>query len=66
MPDLHYILCFQVYTNVVEDPYAETGADDETADETALTGVVNRYFPQMKKWIEDHLNQLAQERVSRR
>ena len=50
----------QAYTKVVEDPYAETGADEETA----LTGAVNPYCPQIKDWIEDHLNQLVHQKVS--
>lgn len=41
----------QVYSEVVENPYEDTGKDDVTA----LTGVVNEYFPDMREWICDYL-----------
>ena len=44
--------------DVKEDPYADTGEDDETA----LTGVVNPYFPKMRTWIKEHLDE-AEEKV---
>jgi hypothetical protein len=48
-----------VYDKVVEDPYADTGGNEEEA----LTGVVNIYFPEMKKWIFQYLSKVAEEGV---
>ena len=45
----------QVYDEVVEDPYADTGGNEEEA----LTGVINIYFPEMKKWIFKYLSEVA-------
>lgn len=47
----------QVYDKVVENPYEDTGEDDVTA----LTGVVNVHFPDMRTWIKDHLTMVAQQ-----
>ena len=45
---------------MVEDPYAETGGDDENADVTALTGVVNVYFPRMRDWMKEYIMEAAE------
>ena len=50
----------QVYDDVVEDPYADTGGNEEEA----LTGVINIYFPEMKKWIFQYLSKVAEEVLS--
>ena len=42
---------------MVEDPYADTGGSEEEA----LTGVINVYFPEMKKWIFLYLSKAAEE-----
>ena len=42
---------------MVEDPYADTGGNEEEA----LTGVINIYFPDMKKWIFEYLSKVAEE-----
>ena len=47
----------QVYEEVVENPYEETGGDDVTA----LTGVSNEHFPDMRTWIKEHLSMAAEE-----
>lgn len=52
-------LTSQVYDEVVENPYEDTGGDDVTA----LTGVQNEYFPDMKEWICDYLSSVD-EKVS--
>jgi hypothetical protein len=44
-----------VYDEVVENPYEDTGGKEEEA----LTGVINVYFPDMKKWIFEHLTKAA-------
>ena len=41
----------QVYSNIVENPYKETGGDENTA----LTGVINWNFPRIRNWIWNHL-----------
>ena len=50
----------QVYENVVEDPYADTGSDDETA----LTGVVNIYFPRMRDWMKEYITEIAEKVIN--
>ena len=50
----------KVYDDVVEDPYADTAGDDPTADITALTGVVNPNFPDMREWIKEHISMVAE------
>lgn len=40
-----------MYDDCVENPYEGTDSDDETA----LTGVVNKYFPAMRDWIHEYL-----------
>lgn len=51
--------CLQVYDNVVENPYEDTGGKDTVA----LTGVENIYFPAMRDWIRDHIQGAAQRKV---
>ena len=41
----------QVYSNIVENRYKETGADENTA----LTGEINWNFPRIRDWIWNHL-----------
>ena len=41
----------------MENPYEDTGGDDVTA----LTGVVNVHFPDMRGWIKDHLTMVARQ-----
>ena len=50
--------CIKVYDEVVENPYEESGGDDEEA----LTGVRNIHFPAMRTWIKEHL-EAASEKV---
>lgn len=50
-PLTHALTSVQVYDEVVENPYEDTGGDDITA----LTGVQNEYFPDMREWICDYL-----------
>ena len=40
-----------MYDEVVENPYEESGSNDEEA----LTGVINIHFPDMRTWIKEHL-----------
>ena len=40
-----------MYDQIKEDPFAGTGDEDTIA----LTGVENVHFPQMRKWILEHL-----------
>lgn len=47
-----HLTSIQVYEEVVENPYEDTGGDDITA----LTGVQNEYFPDMRDWICDYLS----------
>ena len=49
----------QVYSDIEEDPYKDTGGEDTVA----LTGVENQYFPQMKDWILDFLETTAEHSV---
>ena len=49
----------QVYGDVVENPYAESGGKDTEA----LTGVENIYFPAMRDWIKEHIESAAQRKV---
>ena len=56
MASLRSLLFPQIYDEMVEDPYADTGADDITA----LTGVKNEYFPDMKEWIKDYISAFAE------
>ena len=40
-----------MYDKIVENPYEESGGNDEEA----LTGVVNIHFPAMRTWIKEYL-----------
>ena len=40
-----------MYDEVVENPYEESGSNDEEA----LTGVINIHFPDMRTWIKEYL-----------
>ena len=48
-----------MYDDVVENPYEDTGGKDTVA----LTGVENVYFPSMRDWIKDHVEDAAQNKV---
>ena len=41
----------QVYSEISKDPY-KSSADD---DVTALTGVKNKHFPDLKEWLQLHV-----------
>ena len=41
-----------MYDEVVENPYEESGGNDEEA----LTGVINIHFPDMRMWIKEYLD----------
>lgn len=43
------------------NPYEDTGGDE--GEDTALTGVKNEHFPDMKKWICTHLTDAAKHKV---
>ena len=43
----------------MENPYADTGGEDTVA----LTGVENIYFPAMRDWIKDHIQEAARKKV---
>ena len=49
----------QVYDNVVENPYKDTGGKDTVA----LTGVENIYFPAMRDWIKKHIKATAKKKI---
>ena len=50
-----YTSVVQVYKEVVEDPYKETGK----ADTVAFTGEENLHFPAMRDWILQHITRAA-------
>ena len=43
--------CSQVYEQVVEDPYKDTGDEDTMA----FTGEINENFPAMRDWILEYI-----------
>ena len=47
----------QVYEDVVENPYEDSGGNEEEA----LTGVINKNFPAMKEWLAQYLTKVAKE-----
>ena len=49
---ISYVICMKVYDKVTKDPY-ESAAEDE---EKALTGAINIYFPDLRKWILSHVS----------
>ena len=49
----------QVYDNVVENPYADTGGEDTIA----LTGAENVHFPAMRDWIKEHIQAAAENKI---
>lgn len=50
----------QVFNNVVEDPYKDTG----DADTIALTGEENLNFPKMRDWILEFISERSESRYT--